>query len=332
MAQPTLLLVSPHFHGYYTTIAASLTKLGYGVQTHVYDAPGTIVERTRNKILHDLPERLRPASLEGAVTDIAIARLAEVKPDIVLVIKGDQLGDEWWQALQSSGARYGTWMYDELRRMRFSDDQLKALGPIASYSPADVLDLRARGFEAIDVPLAYDADLPVVPTSEQSITFVGARYPSRENTLRALQLAGVPVKAYGKQWSRHLWDMVRTRQFSDPGIATGRDLDRSHAYGVMAASPATLNIHGDQDGFTMRTFEAPGVGGLHIVDRTDVDRYYDLGTEVLAYSSEDELVDICHRVLADPAWAQTIREAGRRRTLAEHTFDERVKLLETLWV
>lgn len=332
MVQPTLLLVSPRFHGYYKTIAASLTKLGYRVLTHVYDAPGTFVERTRNKILHDLPERLRPASLEGAVTDIAIARLAEVNPDIVLVVKGDQLGDEWWQALQSSGARYGTWMYDELRRMRFSEDQLKVVGPIASYSPADVLNLRSRGFEAIDVPLAYDADLPVVPAIEPSITFVGARYPGREKMLKALQLAGVPVKAYGKQWSRHPWDMVRTRQFSDPGIATGRDLDRSHAYGVMAASPATLNIHGDQDGFTMRTFEAPGVGGLHIVDRIDVDRYYDPGTEVLTYSSEDELIDLCRRVLADPAWAQTIREAGCRRTLAEHTFGERVKLLESLWV
>ena len=29
----------------------------------------------------------------------------------------------------------------------------------------------------------------------------------------------------------------------------------------MAASAATLNLHGDQDGFTMRTFEAAASGG-----------------------------------------------------------------------
>ena len=143
--------------------------------------------------------------------------------------------------------------------------------------------------------------------------------------------AGLPVRAYGRAWSRHPYDILRTKQFKDSGVPAGRDIDRSEAYGIMASSPATLNIHNNQDGFTMRTFEAPGVGALQVIDRPDVDRYYIPGEEVLVYQSIDELIEICTRIFRDPKWARKIREAGQKRTLAEHTFDQRVKILEQLW-
>lgn len=333
MTQPKLLLVSPAFHGYWQTIQNSFVKRGYQVVTHVYDAPGTLLDRVRNKALHDLPQQLRPARFEHLVTNQAIARFYETQPDIVLVVKGDQLGSAWWETINGSGVRLVTWMYDEFRRMRYSDHNfdLNLLGNIASYSSNDVDSLLSNGYNALEVPLAFDSDTAVEPATEKDVSFVGARYLGREELLLALHDAGVPVKAFGKQWSRHWWDVARTRNFRHPGIATGRDLKRSQAYGVMASSPATLNIHGDQDGFTMRTFEASGVGGLQIVDRPDVERYYNPGEEVLTFSSESELIEICQRIFADPRWAQTIREAGRKRTLAEHTFDQRVKLLESMW-
>lgn len=332
MTQPKLLLVSPIFHGYWQTIADSLTKLGYQVKTHVYDAPGNLAERVSNKIIHDLPAGFRPASVEQRVTDKALDVLRDYRPDIVLTVKGDTLGSVYWEALSASGARYASWMYDEMRRMRFTDADYRIMGPIASYSPEDVKTLRARGLDALDVPLAFDSALEIKPYACEDISFVGARYPGREATLRALVEAGIPVRAFGKQWSRHWWDMARTRNFKDSGVPAGRDLDRSTAYGAMQSSPATLNIHGDQDGFTMRTFEAAGVKGLQIIDRLDVERYYIPGEEVLVYTSPEELVEISQRVFKDKAWASKIRQAGYRRTLAEHTFDVRVKTLEQLWV
>ena len=181
------------------------------------------------------------------------------------------------------------------------------------------------------MPNAYDTHCPIVPVREDSINFVGAKYPNREETLQALVAAGLPVRAYGRAWSRHPYDILRTKQFKDSGVPAGRDIDRSEAYGIMASSPATLNIHNNQDGFTMRTFEAPGVGALQVIDRPDVDRYYIPGEEVLVYESIDELIEICTRIFRDPKWARKIREAGQKRTLAEHTFDQRVKILEQLW-
>ncbi|MDU2067014.1 MAG: glycosyltransferase [Sporomusaceae bacterium] len=73
------------------------------------------------------------------------------------------------------------------------------------------------------------------------------------------------------------------------------------------------------------------VVSLQVIDRADVDRYYIPGEEVLVYQSIDELIEICTRIFREPKWARQIREAGQKRTLAEHTFDQRVKILEQLW-
>lgn len=137
--------------------------------------------------------------------------------------------------------------------------------------------------------------------------------------------------AFGRSWSRHIWDVVRTKQFRAAGVDSGRDLNRSDAYGVMAGSPATLNLHGDQDGFTMRTFEAAGVGAVQITDRLDVAHLFEVGKECLAFSNVEEMVELTKRAMSDFAWARKIREAGRKRALAEHTFDHRIRTLESLW-
>ncbi|WP_344298749.1 CgeB family protein [Sinomonas flava] len=246
-------------------------------------------------------------------------------------MKGDQFGSDWWEALSESGVPHVTWFYDELRRMRYSAEQLSVVGPIATYSACDVRTLAASGITVTHVPLGFDALADVVDRSHEGISFVGARYPGREATLRRLVAAGVTVKAFGRGWSRRPLDIIRSGQFRHPGVASGPQLDRSESYGLMKASAATLNLHGDQDGFTMRTFEAPGVGAVHICDRQDVAMHYEIGAETLVFSTEEELAEICHRVLADPVWAGSIRERGRKRTLAEHTLVHRMRTLETLW-
>ncbi|WP_311380735.1 glycosyltransferase [Arthrobacter sp. ISL-28] len=260
-----------------------------------------------------------------------MAALKEVRPSVVVVVKGDQLGADWWQMLDEERLPRVTWLYDELRRMRYTPEQVQSIGPIASYSSQDTKELARLGVNVQHLPLAYDSTVSVPRMAEEHVSFIGARYGSRERLLRRLAASGVPVRAYGRTWSRHPYDVLRTHQFSNPGIPAGRDLARSRAYGVMKASPATLNIHGDQDGFTMRTFEAAGVGALQILDRRDVDAFYEIGSEVLVFDSDDELVDLCKRAMRDPKWSEAIRSGGWRRTQAEHTFVHRIAALEAQW-
>ncbi|MGW5238575.1 CgeB family protein [Monashia sp. NPDC004114] len=331
-AKHRVLVVSPAFHGYWAAMAAALEALGHEVVAHCYDTGGGLVADARNALAHRLPGCGLRAGVQSRITERAVAALRDSRPSAVLVVKGDRLGDAWWEALQDSGARVVVWLYDELSRMSYRLDRLRDLGSTVSYSRRDVASLRDAGVEAGFLPDGFDSLTSFTPHPSPAVTFVGARYPERERVLRQVASRGLPVAAYGREWSRHPWDVVRTGKYRGSGLAAHRDLSRTDYYGVMAGGLATLNIHGQgHDGLSMRTFEAPGVGALSLVDRPDVAEHYDIGSETLVFTSDDELVEHLARAQREPAWATSVREAGRRRTLAEHTLVHRMAEVARRW-
>ena len=74
-------------------------------------------------------------------------------------------------------------------------------------------------------------------------------------------------------------------------------------------------LDGDQDGFTMRTFEACGVGAVQLVDRADVAQHYEPGTEVAVFDGVDEAAELARRAAADRS-SRAARRAPPRLLLA----------------
>ena len=251
--------------------------------------------------------------------------------DAVLTIKGDVLGGEFWDALDAQHTPRATWLYDQLGAMHFSQEGLPRLGGIASFSRTDSEQLKQAGFVSCHLHLAYDPTFEPTGRRDSGVVFVGARYPAREQLLLGLQGAGISVRAYGRSWSHHPVDRMRTLDLRRPDIPSGRELERRTAHHVMEAADATVNIHGSQDGYTLRTFEAGGVGALHLIDRPDVGDLYEPGVEALVYDGVEELTELCRRATVDRAWADDVRRRGRERTLAEHTFVHRARHLEALF-
>lgn len=329
-----VLLVGPVFHGYTGTLADVLRAHGHVVTTHLYDIKPGPVDRVRAKLVEELPDRLgwsTWAATRRRCTAAAVDALRATRPDLVLAVKADVLTTDFWAEARTLGARTHLWLYDEVRRMRIDPEVLSAVDHLTSYSAGDTADLVAAGLPATHVANGFDARLGWRPVPSDDVVFVGARYPNRERLLVDLHRRGVPVLAVGRDWSRHPVDRIRTWDPRRPGVPATRDTSRAVGYGLMAGAPASLNVHHDQDGFTMRTFEIPGTGGLQLVDRSDVDTLYDPGDEVLVFSDVEEAADLAARALAERRWARAIGEAGRRRTLAEHTMDHRVTALEALW-
>lgn len=330
-------MVGPAFHGYTTSIGRALEHLGHDVTVHEYDRQAGVRDKMRTKVGSELPQRLGlrdgPTGTRRATQD-AIDVLRAKRPDVVLAIKADALSPAFWVEARGQGALSHLWLYDELRRMTLDPTVLDGVDLVTSYSRLDAADLSARGRPASHLANAFDTTTPVravrsAPASE--VLFIGARYPNRERLLLELHGRGLPVRAIGRDWSHHLVDRVRTWDVRRPALPSGRDVDRSTSYGLMAGSLANLNVHHDQDGFTMRTFEIPGSGGVQLIDREDVSQYYDPGTEVLVYRDVDEAEALVRRVTRDPGWAHRVAEAGRARTLAQHTFIHRARTLEQLW-
>jgi len=105
-------------------------------------------------------------------------------------------------------------------------------------------------------------------------------------------------------------------------------LDMYHA---LARSRITLNRHinvAENNANNMRLYEATGVGAMLLTDRKDnLHELFDIGREVVAYSSKEEAAELVRHYLDHPDEAVQIANAGQARTLREHTYVQRMQEL-----
>lgn len=105
-------------------------------------------------------------------------------------------------------------------------------------------------------------------------------------------------------------------------------------YRALARSKVTLNRHinvAENNANNMRLYEATGVGSLLITDRKDnLGEIFKVGTEVVAYSSQEEAAELIRYYLNHPEEAATIARAGHARTLRDHTYQHRMEELLTV--
>lgn len=334
-APQRLLLISPAFHGYWKSIGDAFARRGYEVTTARYDAYDSVGEKLRLKATVELPDRLhlpgdRAPGERARLTDRVIALMEKVRPDRVVIIKGDGLDDRFWDALGDTPRIL--WLYDDLHRHDYTEEFLRTVGPVVDYARSETEMLRGRGVDAHFVPNAFDPHR-AEPTSHRSgeIVFIGSGYANRMEILSHLHGQELPVHAWGRDFSHHPFDRARTFSWVRPSFATSREVPLERAYQIHAEGAAAVAIHGLQEGHAMRTFEIPGMGGVQLVDRDDVEQFYEVGAEVAVWHDREELTDLARRAVRDTAWGNRMREAGRRRTLAEHTFDHRVQEVDSLW-
>nr|WP_284710751.1 glycosyltransferase [Desulfovibrio aminophilus] len=77
-----------------------------------------------------------------------------------------------------------------------------------------------------------------------------------------------------------------------------------------------------------RVFDVPASGAFLLTDRRrQMERLFEPGREMAVYDTPDDVPGQVRRWLADPAGRARLAEAGRRRVLAEHTYDHRLAAL-----
>jgi hypothetical protein len=103
-------------------------------------------------------------------------------------------------------------------------------------------------------------------------------------------------------------------------------------YQVLRDSRATLNVHADSSprfASNMRLFEATGVGTCLVTDwKENMDALFEPDREVVLYRSAEECAEKLAWLAEHPDDAAAIGAAGRRRTLASHTFAHRAPTLD----
>ncbi|WP_207260623.1 glycosyltransferase [Desulfovibrio sp. Huiquan2017] len=81
-----------------------------------------------------------------------------------------------------------------------------------------------------------------------------------------------------------------------------------------------------------RVFDVPCCGGFLLTDRRHrIEDLFEPGSEIVCYATPEEIPALAERYLNDPAARKKVAEAARKRVLAEHTYDHRMRsIMETM--
>jgi len=113
------------------------------------------------------------------------------------------------------------------------------------------------------------------------------------------------------------------------GKAWGKEM-----YNVLFNSLITINRHGkiaENYANNMRLYEATGVGTMLITDFKDnLNEIFKIGEEIECYQNGDELLNKIDFYIKNEGKRKEIAQNGQKRTLTEHTYENRMKELITI--
>lgn len=206
---------------------------------------------------------------------------------------------------------------------------LKGYDLIVTSFPHFVDRLRALGMASEYFRIGFDERvLTLLGQVEKDIdfSFVGGVSRHHGGALPLLEYlsenADMDVFGYGA-YSLPTFSPIRQHHL---GEVWGMDM-----YRALARSRITLNRHinvAENYANNMRLYEATGVGAMLLTDYKDnLQELFEIGKEVVAYSSKEEAAELVRHYRAHPEEAAQIAKAGQARTLREHTYAQRMQEL-----
>ena len=257
---------------------------------------------------------------------VLLDQIVEERPDVVMVQDLNLVPPGLARAIRKHTGMLVGEIASPLPPKRF----LTSYDLIVSALPSIVDTAREWGIPSRYIPLAFDHKWEApTPASERDIDaiFVGSfsrLQPVTAPLLREVAAVVPGLQIYGPAAPGVLAEAGLADHYV--GEAWGRDMFR-----LLARSKVVINRHGSVAGryaVNMRMFETTGSGAALITEeKSNLGDLFDVGTEVLAYSTPKVAAELAADLLADPERLDAIASAGQRRTLGEHTYRHRAELL-----
>lgn len=263
---------------------------------------------------------------------VLLAQIRSFRPDVLFVNDPLRLGDALLRGLRAAGV----FLVGQLASTPPPLERLARYDLMLSSFPHFVADWRARGIDAELFRLGYytriGEHVATAPDSPEraGVALIGglspATYPTVTPMLEEL-CAAVDVDVWGYAEGDLPPGSPILRRFHGP--AWGLDM-----YRHMARAAVVVNRHGDiSRGYAnnMRLFEATGVGAAVVTEAApNLHEMFEPGVEMATYASGEELVAQVRGLLEDSERRVALAAAGQRRTLAEHTYADRMRELSSL--
>lgn len=336
-----VLIIGPDFYHYNTSLKEAFETMGMTARVVSYDERliKDIFLRNYYRILRLLgkdAERIYEDRLNRRILET----YHELKPELVLVIKGTRIDRVTLKAMK--GSRLVLWMMDSILRIPQALENADVFDAVFLFEKDDVDALAGRGITGHYLPLGYDESIyhPLekemsLMAKEIDITFVGDVYEAREVLVERLiqDFRGKKIRIYGrylgldrpKRYGKYLFQ-GRHRHFMN------REVSPEEVNRIYQKSRIVLNMHHDQNRYSCnpRTFEILGSGALQVVDRKDF-LVENLADGLVMYEDYEDLRKKVGEILKDPLKYEEIRRRGQSRAVESHTIRARViRILEVL--
>ena len=267
------------------------------------------------KILADLP----------GLMDVAVAQIKAAKPDVLYCQDLSFFPGEVMRELK----RHVRLIVGQIACPLPPEPFFKGYDLILTSFPHFVDRLRALGVASEYFRIGFDVrvlELMGVVEKDIDFSFVGGISRHHGGAIPVLEYLADTVNmgtfGYGAD-SLSSASPIRQRH---GGEVWGLDM-----YRALARSRITLNRHinvAENNANNMRLYEATGVGAMLLTDRKDnLHELFEIGNEVVAYSSKEEAAELVCYYLDHPEEAERIAKAGQERTLSEHTYAQRMQEL-----
>jgi spore maturation protein CgeB len=265
----------------------------------------------------------------------------ETRPDLVLALAQAPLASESLARLKAMDIPTAFWFVEDFRVLTYWRD----IAPHYRYFFGIQKDDFKRELSSIGVsrysylPMAASPQVhaPLALSAEEleefgsPLSFVGAGYYNRCNLFRGL--TDYPFKIWGSDWplSPPLDRLIQRK---------GARIDTETSVRIFNASDINLNLHSslshegvvpDGDFVNPRTFEIASCGAFQLVDRRSLMGELFAAGEMELFGDLPELRDRIDYYLACPEERARLATMGRKRVLAEHTYEKRMEeLLATI--
>jgi spore maturation protein CgeB len=188
------------------------------------------------------------------------------------------------------------------------------------------------------IPHGFDPEIHrVLPVTSKEmddfgcdVSFIGTWSPKKEFMLGKL-IANLPdahIRIWGSQWNRA----------TDEGVLSCVQKKAVHGdLYAMAVQCSKINlgilsekVAGSSSGdlITSRTFHIPGAGGFLLHEENEESlQYFARDVEAGFFRDADDIVVQVRKYLSDNELRERVRLAGYKKTLAEHSLDNRAELV-----
>jgi hypothetical protein len=262
--------------------------------------------------------------LDAQAEDILLAQIEDFRPDLILNQDVFHVDTRLLQRIRSIGKPR---LIGQIGIQPSRGVDWKVYDLMISPLPRVVRLFRSLGVRSELVRLAFEPtvleSLPAAPEPDNDVSFVGT--VSVDHRQRITLLESVARRHNLKLWG----NLPQALPASSPlhrcfqGEVWGKDM-----YQALRRSRITLNSHidlGGKDAGNMRLFEATGVGAFLLTDHKDnLNMLFAPGREVATWHSIDDCIGAIDRYLDDASARAEIARAGQARTLAQHTYRDRV--------